>query len=92
MWGTSSPDDRLTGDLGNGIAATQIRGRRLDPVYGGVEQAIAKAEAIAEKTQVPDAPRKRRINRGALPAHLPRIHETVAPTDSNCPCCRRRCM
>jgi transposase len=53
-----------------------------------LEQATAKAEAIEEKTQGSDTPRKRRINRGALPAHLPRIHETVAPADSNCPCCR----
>jgi transposase len=37
-------------------------------------------------TQGSDAPRKRRINRGALPDHLLRIHETVAPADSNCPC------
>src|SRR5215510_9228101 len=30
MWGTSSPDDKLTGDLGNVIEATQIGGRRTD--------------------------------------------------------------
>jgi hypothetical protein len=36
MWGTSSPDDdKLTGDLGKAIAATQIRGWRLDPVMAG---------------------------------------------------------
>jgi hypothetical protein len=29
MWGTSSPDDKLTGDLGNVIETTQIAGRRL---------------------------------------------------------------
>ena len=52
-----------------------------------LEQTIASAKAIEEKTQEPDVPRKRRINRGALPAHLPRVHETVAPADSNCPCC-----
>jgi hypothetical protein len=28
MWGASSPDDELTGDLGNVIEATQIGGRR----------------------------------------------------------------
>src|SRR6266511_4465481 len=28
MWGTSSPDDKLTGDLGNVIETTQIGGRR----------------------------------------------------------------
>jgi transposase len=54
-----------------------------------LEQAIAKAEAFEEKTPGPDAPRKRRINRGALPAHLPRVHQTVAPADSNCACCRQ---
>ena len=31
---------------------------------------------------------KRRSNRGALPAHLPRIHVTIAPEDTNCPCCQ----
>jgi hypothetical protein len=30
MWGTSSPDDKLRGDLGNVIEATQIGGRRSD--------------------------------------------------------------
>src|SRR5262249_55333233 len=29
MWGTSSPDDKLIGDLGSVIEATQIDGRRL---------------------------------------------------------------
>ena len=31
---------------------------------------------------------KRRLNRGALPAHLPRVHVTIEPDDTNCPCCR----
>jgi transposase len=54
-----------------------------------IEQTIAKAEAIEEKVQTAAALRKRRINRGALPVHLPRIHETVAPPDTNCPCCQQ---
>jgi hypothetical protein len=29
MWGTSSPGDKLTGDFGNAMEATQIAGRRL---------------------------------------------------------------
>jgi hypothetical protein len=32
MWGTSSPDDKLTGDLPNEIEATQIGGFRSDRV------------------------------------------------------------
>src|SRR3984893_9095772 len=31
---------------------------------------------------------KRRANRGALPAHLPHVDVTIAPEDTNCPCCR----
>src|SRR6202048_3430214 len=33
MWGTSSPEDKLAGDLGNVIEATSIRGRRSDFFY-----------------------------------------------------------
>src|SRR5262245_53849485 len=32
--------------------------------------------------------RKRRGNRGALPAHLPRIEVVVNNEDKTCPCCR----
>jgi hypothetical protein len=35
MWGTSSPDDKLTGDLRNVIEATQIGGRRSDRLMAG---------------------------------------------------------
>ena len=61
---------------------------QLNLALEDIEQAIAKNEAVEEKT-VPDAPRPRRkANRGCLPAHLPRLHETLAPEDTNCPCCR----
>jgi transposase len=32
--------------------------------------------------------RKRRTNRGSLPAHLPRVHITLTPDSTACPCCR----
>jgi hypothetical protein len=35
MWGTSSPDDKLTCDLGNVIEATQIGGRRSNRFMAG---------------------------------------------------------
>jgi hypothetical protein len=35
MWGTSSPDDKLTGNLGNVIEATRIGGRRSDRLMAG---------------------------------------------------------
>lgn len=62
---------------------------QLNLALEDLEQAIAKAEAIEQTTQATAAPRKRRINRGALPAHLPRVHETVAPADTDCPCCKK---
>ena len=62
---------------------------QLNLALEDIEQTIARAEAIEEKTQAAVAPGKRRINRGALPTHLPHIHETVAPADTNCPCCKK---
>jgi ABC-type uncharacterized transport system substrate-binding protein len=35
MWGTSSSDDKITGDLGNVIEATQIGGRRWNRLVAG---------------------------------------------------------
>jgi transposase len=56
-----------------------------------VEQVVASAEAEQDE----DAPegraaraRKRRSNRGALPAHLRRIEIVVDLEDKTCPCCQ----
>jgi hypothetical protein len=35
MWWTSSPDDKLAGDLGNANEATKIAGRRSDRFMAG---------------------------------------------------------
>jgi Transposase and inactivated derivatives len=35
------------------------------------------------------APLRRRINRGTLPAGLPRIETVIEPEDTNCSCCKR---
>lgn len=48
--------------------------------FASIEAAdAAKREARA---------RKRRANRGALPAHLPRIEQVIDITEKACPCCR----
>src|SRR5438876_2467004 len=56
-----------------------------------IETSIAEQDADEEKKQGPDKPantqRPRRANRGALPAHLPRIHVTLTPESTVCPCC-----
>ena len=72
------------------------RSEKLDPdqlnlAFEDVEQAVAATEAAEDKKDpVRGRARaeKRRSNRGALPAHLPRVHVTIAPEDTNCPCCR----
>jgi transposase len=72
------------------------RSEKLDPeqlflALEDIEQAIAGDEADDDKKE-PAAARvraeKRRANRGALPAHLPRVNVTIEPDDTNCPCCQ----
>jgi transposase len=73
------------------------RSERLDPdqmqlVLEDIETAIAEHEAEEDKKETAEKPadpqrKKRRANRGSLPAHLPRIHVTLAPESMACPCC-----
>jgi transposase len=72
------------------------RSEKLDPeqlllAIEDIEQAVAANEAAEDKKDAAGARRradKRRADRGALPAHLPHIDVTIAPEDTNCPCCR----
>jgi transposase len=53
-----------------------------------IEVAMAAHEALEEKKQ-PSLPRTRRgAERRSLPKHLPRVHETIAPKETVCPCCK----
>jgi transposase len=71
------------------------RSEKLDPeqlalALEDIEQAVAGTEAAADKTDPTGARRRaaeRRANRGALPAHLPRVDVTITPEDTSCPCC-----
>src|SRR5689334_19531513 len=72
------------------------RSERLDPDQlqlglEDLEQTAAAAEAAQEeaatRSGTPRAPRVRRRNLGALPAHLPRIETLVDVEDKSCPCC-----
>src|SRR4051812_36340264 len=72
------------------------RSERLDPDQlqlglEDLEQTAAAAEAaqeeVAAKNSTPRAPRVRRRNLGALPAHLPRIETLIDVEDKSCPCC-----
>src|SRR5271156_4605731 len=56
-----------------------------------VEQVTASRESEGEAavpTERADRAAKRRMNRGSLPAHLPRIEVVVDIEDHTCPCCR----
>lgn len=72
------------------------KSEKLDPdqftlALEDIEQAVAASEAADDKrnkTAAASRAAKRRTNRGALPAHLPRVHVTLEPEDRNCPCCR----
>jgi transposase len=69
---------------------------KLDPdqlhlAFEDIEQAIAGTEADNDKRHPAGArarAAKRRVNRGALPVHLPRVHVTIGPDDTHCPCCQ----
>ena len=72
------------------------RSEKLDPDQlqlglEDLEQAAAAAEAaqdgMAARDGTPRAPRVRRRNLGALPAHLPRIEVLLDVEDKSCPCC-----
>jgi transposase len=55
-----------------------------------LETAIACGEASAEKadaTLAASRTRERRVNRGNLPAHLPREEIVIEPPSKACPCC-----
>ena len=74
-----------------GRSSEKLDADQLQLALEDTEQAIAADEANDDKKD-PAAARsradKRRANRGSLSAHLPRIHVTITPEDSNCPCCR----
>jgi len=74
-----------------GPRSERLPEEQLQLGFEAIEQAIAKAEAEAEKRDPglrKDNATKRRASRGALPTHLPRIEVMLAPDDTACPCCR----
>ena len=72
-WAESLPVDRLLLGLEE---AEQIEAEGL-----AVEEALDPAKRA-------DRVKKRRANRGSLPAHLPRIEQVADIQDMACPCCR----
>ena len=74
-----------------GARSERLPEEQLQLGLEAIEQAIARADAEAEKHDPElrkDNATKRRASRGALPAHLPRVEVTLTPEDTACPCCR----
>jgi transposase len=53
-----------------------------------VEQTQAAAQAQTDERAPAERAAKRQVNRGALPAHLPRVETIVDIKDKVCPCCK----
>jgi transposase len=74
-----------------GAKSERLPEEQLQLGLEALEQAIAQGDAEAEKRD-PDLRRdratKRRANRGELPSHLPHVEVTLAPKNTNCPCCQ----
>jgi transposase len=73
-----------------GRRSEQLDADQLALALEDVEQTLSAAEAEEEKSQAakPDKPaRQRKVNRGALPLHLPREEVVLDVTDKSCACC-----
>ncbi|MGY4473576.1 transposase [Bradyrhizobium sp. USDA 3364] len=70
-----------------GRRSEKLNPEQLQLAIEDIEQAVACDEAAQDRKDEAGA-RQRRAGRGALPAHLPRIDVTIAPEDTNSPCCR----
>jgi transposase len=72
-----------------GRRSEQLDREQLALALEDVEQSLAAVEAEEERA-APARHRstsRRKINRGALPAHLPRIETVVDIAERTCPCC-----
>ncbi|HYZ43768.1 MAG TPA: IS66 family transposase [Xanthobacteraceae bacterium] len=73
-----------------GRRSERLDADQLQLALEDVETALAKADATAAESAARTAGERssaRRANRGSLPAHLPRVHVTLEPESTLCPCC-----
>ena len=75
-----------------GRRSEQLDREQMQLALEDIETSIAEQDAQEDKKDTAETPadphrKKRRANRGSLPAHLPRIDVTLAPESAVCPCC-----
>ena len=74
-----------------GRKSEQLTGEQLQFAFEEIEATLAEnaAEAGKQSPALRDQQKKRRrADRGRLPAHLPRIEQVLAPEATACPCCQ----
>lgn len=71
-----------------GPRSERLDADQMDLALEDTETVIAQVEANLDKThpKLPGERRKRRINRGALPEHLPREEVVIEPQTTTCSC------
>jgi transposase len=73
-----------------GRKSERLESDQIELALEDVKTAMAVEDAAVEKAQptlAASAKKERRVNRGALPKHLPREEIVIAPETTNCPCC-----
>jgi transposase len=73
-----------------GRKSERLSEEQLNLALEELEIASAKAETEEEQKDgnlKRERAKKRRANRGSLPAHLPRIEQVIEPESTVCPCC-----
>ena len=74
--------------VGDGLIPTSCSLALEDIETGDRRAAMPRGQERPGGSARPMPRARRRANRGALPAHLPRIHVTIEPDDTACPCCQ----
>src|ERR1700753_2328258 len=82
---------KLAKDAQFGRSSEKLDADQLQLVLEDIDQAVAALEAAEERANLKTRERKateRKVNRGQLPEHLPRIVETLIPAATCCPSCK----
>jgi transposase len=82
---------KLAKDARFGRSSERLDADQLQLVLEDIDEAVAALEAAEDRTNAITREKRaaeRRANRGKLPEHLPRLVETLMPTETSCPCCK----
>jgi transposase len=82
---------KLANDARHGRSSEKLGPDQLQLVLEDIDQTVAALEAMEDRANPATRDKRaaaRRANRGKLPEHLPRVIETLMPTQNCCPCCK----